>query len=150
MQSSVHIGSILTGSKLINNYEFRSKLLRDFSEQKPIGGEMEAQGIYLISRLYGVSEWIIVKGICDWGFEKDNPNKENDQKIAANAAIDYCYHVFMRDGVFDHLIKKRNNNYLDYLFRNRVVFIDTCSCLHEQFPIFIEKIIPYVSKYNTK
>ena len=67
MQSVVHIGSILTGSKLINNYEFRSQLLRDFADSKPIGGEMEAQGIYSISRFHGISEWIIIKAICDWG-----------------------------------------------------------------------------------
>jgi hypothetical protein len=33
-----------------------------------------------------VTEWIIVKGICDWGYKKDNPNKETDQKMAASAA----------------------------------------------------------------
>ena len=106
MKSVVHIGSVLTGSKLINNYEFRTQLLRDFADNKPIGGEMDAQGIYPISRLHGISEWIIVKGICDWGFDKDNPNKESDQEIAANAAVDYCYHIFSRSGVFDSLVKK--------------------------------------------
>ena len=106
MKSVVHIGSVLTGSSLINNYEFRSRLLRDFADNKPIGGEMEAQGIYSISRLHGISEWIIVKAICDWGYNKNNPNKEKDQEIAANAAVDYCYHVFSRSGVFDSLVKK--------------------------------------------
>lgn len=105
-QSAVHVGSILTGSKLINNYEFRSQLLKDFASSKPIGGEMEGQGIYSISRLSGISEWIIVKGICDWGYKKDNPNKDEHQKIAANAAVNYCYHVFSRAGVFDSLVKK--------------------------------------------
>ncbi len=109
MQSIVHIGSILTGSKLINNYEFRLQLLRDFADSKPIGGEMEAQGIYSISRLHGISEWIIIKAICDWGYNKNNPNKEKDQEIAANAAVDYCYHVFSRSGVFDSLVKKQND-----------------------------------------
>ena len=108
MQSVVHIGSILTGSKLINNYEFRLQLLRDFADSKPIGGEMEAQGIYSISRLHGISEWIIIKAICDWGYNKNNPNKERDQEIAANAAVDYCYHVFSRSGVFDSLVEKHN------------------------------------------
>lgn len=106
MKSVVHIGSVLTGSRLINNYEFRSQLLRDFADKKPVGGEMEAQGIYSISRLHGISEWIIVKAICDWGYNKNNPNKEKDQEIAANAAVDYCHHVFSRSGVFDSLVKK--------------------------------------------
>ena len=106
MKSVVHIGSVLTGSRLINNYEFRSQLLRDFADNKPVGGEMEAQGIYSISRLHGISEWIIVKAICDWGYNKNNLNKEKDQEMAANAAVDYCYHVFSRSGVFDSLVKK--------------------------------------------
>lgn len=102
--SVVYIGSMLTGSKLINHYKYRTQLINDFADSKPIGGEMEAQGIYSVSRLYGVSEWIIVKGICDWGYKKDNPNKENDQEIAANAAVDYCFHVFSRSGVFEQLV----------------------------------------------
>lgn len=47
-----------------------------------------------------------LKGICDWGHKKDNPSKEKDQEIAANAAVDYCFHVFSRSGVFDSLVKK--------------------------------------------
>lgn len=109
-QSFVHIGSVLTGSKLINNYEYRSQLLNDFIDDEPIGGEMEAQGIYSISRIRGISEWIIIKGICDWGYNKNNPNKENDQEMAANAAVDYCFHVFSRSGVFDELLNSSNRN----------------------------------------
>ena len=100
-QSVVHIGAILTGSRLVNNYMYREKLIKDFKKYKPIGGEMEAQGVYSMARLYGVSEWIIIKGICDWGYKKDNPDKDKDQLIAASAAVDFCHHVFSRDGVFD-------------------------------------------------
>lgn len=103
VQSVVHIGSILTGSKLINNYEFRSQLLKDFSDYKPIGGEMEAQGIYSACKLNRVAEWIIVKGICDWGYKKED-NKNHYQTIAANAAVDYCFHIFSRKGVFNELL----------------------------------------------
>ena len=101
LRSDVYIGSILTGSRLINNYKYREQLLNDFSDEKPIGGEMEAQGIYSAARIYGIDEWIIIKGICDWGYKKNNPNKEIDQEIAARAAVDYCFHVFSRTGVFD-------------------------------------------------
>lgn len=103
-QSSVFVGSVLTGSRLINNYQYRTKLLEDFKEHEPIGGEMEAYGIYSICKLHGVSEWIIIKGICDWGYMKDDPDKETHQEIAANAAADFCYHVFNRKGVFDGLL----------------------------------------------
>ncbi|KJS10470.1 MAG: hypothetical protein VR67_17965 [Peptococcaceae bacterium BRH_c8a] len=106
-QSTVFIGSVLTGSRLINNYEYRTKLLDDFKEHEPIGGEMEAYGIYSICKLHGVSEWIIIKGICDWGYMKDDPDKETHQEIAANAAADFCYHVFNRKGVFDELVDRK-------------------------------------------
>ena len=102
-QSTVYIGAILTGSRLINNYKYRNQLLNDFSDQKPIGGEMEAQGIYSMCRIHGVIEWIIIKGICDWGYNKNNPNKDKNQIMAANAAVDYCFHVFSREGVFNSL-----------------------------------------------
>lgn len=108
-QSTVYIGSVLTGSRLINSYLYRTQLLDDFKEYKPIGGEMEAQGIYCMCRLHGVSEWIIVKGICDWGYNKDISAKHEDQQIAANAAVDYCFHVFSRYGVFDSLFKSNKN-----------------------------------------
>lgn len=109
-QAKVHIGSILTGSRLINNFLYRNQLLNDFTDQKPIGGEMEAQGIYSMCRLHGVTEWIIVKGICDWGFKKNTPDKEKDQVNAALAAVDYCHHVFLRNGVFDDLVSRGNNH----------------------------------------
>gem|GEM_PF-2273609 len=108
-RSVVYIGSILTGSRLINNYRYRTQLLSDFSENKPIGGEMEAQGIYAICRLFGVAEWIIIKSICDWGYKKDNANKETDQETAARAAVDYCFHVFSRNGVFNGFLHEANN-----------------------------------------
>lgn len=104
-QSRVYIGAILTGSRLINNYAYRTQLLNDFAANRPIGGEMEAQGIYSMCRLHGVAEWIIVKGICDWGYEKNAPNKDELQIIAANAAVDYCFHVFSRDA-FGDLVRK--------------------------------------------
>lgn len=112
-RSKVYIGSILTGSRLVNNYKYRTQLLNDFSDYKPIGGEMEAQGIYSMCKMHGIAEWIIIKGICDWGYKKNTSSKETDQIIAANAAVEYCFHVFSREGVFASLTKankKYNSN----------------------------------------
>lgn len=109
-RSAVYIGSVLTGSRLINNYMYREQLISDFAHYHPIGGEMEAQGIYSMCKMYGVAEWIIVKGICDWGYKKNTPNKDADQITAANAAVEYCFHVFSRDGVFKSLIKSNIKN----------------------------------------
>ncbi|MDR2202874.1 MAG: tetratricopeptide repeat protein [Nitrososphaerota archaeon] len=135
--SNVFVGPILTGSKLINNYEFRAKLLTDFGKYKPIGGEMEAYGIYSICRLRGVSEWIIVKGICDWGYNKGIPDKDKHQIMAANAAVNFCYHVFNRNGVFEDLshktpVKRPVNNLPD----PNLNFIGRNDALTKIFEIF--------------
>ena len=104
-------GAILTGSALIDDYDFRKKLLLDFSQYEPIGGEMEGYGIYSQCRLNGVSEWIIVKAICDWGHNKQNTQKDKWQKIAADSAVNFCHNVFSLrggngKGIFDDLINK--------------------------------------------
>jgi nucleoside phosphorylase len=111
-KSTVIAGSILTGSKLINNYNFRQELLNKFKEYEPIGGEMEAFGIYTSCRFHDVSEWIIVKGICDWGFNKNlsKSKKEKDQKAAARAAVSYCETVFLQNDIFNDLVAPSQNN----------------------------------------
>lgn len=118
-KATVYIGAILTGSRLINNYKYRAQLLKDFKEYEPIGGEMEAYGIYSVCRLHGVAEWIIIKGICDWGYDKNNPHKENDQRVAANAAVDFCYNVFKRNGVFYELAEQVKGNGLNQQSHNK-------------------------------
>jgi nucleoside phosphorylase len=97
-------GNILTGSKLIDEYEFRQKLLEAFKDEKPIGGEMEAYGIFSICKACSIPEWIIVKAICDWGYCK-NIDKDKNQKLAARIVMDYCYHVFSRPLIFDELLR---------------------------------------------
>ena len=104
-------GAILTGSALIDDYDFRKKLLLDFSQYEPIGGEMEGYGIYSQCRLNSVSEWIIVKAICDWGHNKQNTQKDKWQKVAADSAVNFCHCVFSLrggngKGIFDDLINK--------------------------------------------
>ncbi len=108
-KSAVYIGPILTGSRLVNNYKYRVQLIKDFEKYKPIGGEMEAQGIYSMCRIHGITEWIIIKGICDWGYNKNTSDKHDNQQIAANAAVNYCFHIFSREGVFDSLINNKKD-----------------------------------------
>jgi len=101
-KAAVHKGAILTGSKLISNKDFKKKLMDDFKTHEPIGGEMEAYGVYSVCRLHGVSEWIIVKAICDWAYNKDK-KKEEYQKIASASSVDYCHYIFSQN-VFKDLI----------------------------------------------
>jgi nucleoside phosphorylase/GTPase SAR1 family protein len=108
-------GAILTGSALVDDYKFRQKLLADFSDYDPVGGEMEGYGIYSQCRSDSISEWIIVKSICDWAYDKQNTDKDIWQKTAAASAVDYCYQVFsLREkdgkGKFDDFVSRWSKN----------------------------------------
>ena len=82
--SAQYPGLVLSGDKLVANAEFRDKLLDAF--EGAIGGDMESYGVAQACRAVGV-EWIVVKGVCDWGDEnKDDPW----QPIAAKAAVSLC------------------------------------------------------------
>ena len=73
----VHFGLILSGDKLINNKDYRDKLLR--IEPEAIGGEMEGTGVYAAAYRNKV-DWILVKAICDWADGNKDQEKEVRQK----------------------------------------------------------------------
>jgi len=79
----VSFGLVLSGQKLVDNLDYRESLKALFSEA--IGGDMEGVGVYVSA--YGAKvDWIVVKGICDWGYKKDLANKDVWQKVAAKNA----------------------------------------------------------------
>lgn len=89
--TKVHFGLLLTGEKLIDNMNFRKRLLG--LEPEAIGGEMEGAGLYSAAEFAQVP-WIIVKAICDWADgDKNNPNKNQDQYVAARNAAGLVLHV---------------------------------------------------------
>ncbi|MCL2528702.1 MAG: hypothetical protein FWE42_09840, partial [Defluviitaleaceae bacterium] len=74
-------GMIASGEKLVNKKGFvQNKLKR--REPELIGGEMEGAGFAAACQRYD-TPWILVKGICDWGYEKDTATKKADQVKAA-------------------------------------------------------------------
>lgn len=79
----LEFGLVLSGQKLIDNLDYRNSLKKLFSEA--VGGEMEGTGLYVSASTEKV-DWIIVKGICDWGCNKNSGSKEANQKIAAKNA----------------------------------------------------------------
>lgn len=92
----VSFGLILTGDTLVNNMNFRDRLLQ--LEPEAIGGEMEGQGIYSAATREKV-DWILVKAICDWGDgNKDVPDKNAHQKQAAENAVRFTFHVLQKGG----------------------------------------------------
>ncbi len=80
----VRFGLLLSGQKLVDNVDYRNSLRAQFGGT--IGGEMEAQGVY-VSATADKVDWAIVKGICDWGHAKNNAEKDAWQKTAARNAV---------------------------------------------------------------
>ena len=77
---------MLSGEKLINNKNFLKKQLEKFPAAN--GGEMEAAALYEASRRI-ITEWIVIKGICDWAHKKS----DKYQKIAARASSSLIHFV---------------------------------------------------------
>lgn len=93
------VGPILSGEKLIASTAFKNKLLRRFPDA--IGGEMEGRGLYAAAHEAKV-DWILVKGICDWG---DESKQDAAQPLAAAAAVDLVWAALSDPGALDGLPK---------------------------------------------
>lgn len=88
-----------TGGILLNNEAFVRKILTSQAFMNVIGGDMEAWGLVTaFQNCYnkGVHfQWIVVKGICDWGFGKT----DGYQPLAAAAAANLVSKVLNRKGI---------------------------------------------------
>ena len=82
-QINIFFGLVASGSKLLNNQSEVERLM----DRQPelIGGEMEIAGVASSCERSNI-KWIMIKGICDWGFNKESSKKDEYQKIAARNA----------------------------------------------------------------
>lgn len=103
-QVKYEIGDILSGEKLIKSTNTKDTLYALFP--RSIGGEMEAAGAIEACRENDINEFIVVKGISDWGDEDKN---DIYQKSAATAAVSLLKHVFSKSQVKSQLLKKFPN-----------------------------------------
>ncbi|WP_154781111.1 hypothetical protein [Flavobacterium sp. LC2016-13] len=87
------IGHILSGEKLIDNLAERNIILSRYPNA--IGAEMEGAGIYAACKTKNVNEWILVKGICDYGDGNKGVDKEKRQNLASQCATSLTLKVFM-------------------------------------------------------
>lgn len=101
------ISPIFSGEELINNIKRRKEIQKINSEAK--GGEMEGAGLYAAAN--GQTEWILVKGICDFADGNKDTNKDQNQRIAMNAATSLCLELFNSKNAFEsiNLYSIRNN-----------------------------------------
>jgi nucleoside phosphorylase len=80
-----HFGLLASGSKLVNRKNFViGDLKKKYTEI--IGGDMESGGVAAVCDRHNI-DWISVKAICDWGYEKDSPNKDAIQCSAAEKSF---------------------------------------------------------------
>lgn len=83
-ESEIHFGVIASGEKLVNSEEFVMKLINQ--EPELIGGEMEGVGLVSVAERYR-KDWIIIKGISDWGVGKTDA----DQIAVAKKTFRYVF-----------------------------------------------------------
>ncbi|MEC4880820.1 MAG: 5'-methylthioadenosine/S-adenosylhomocysteine nucleosidase [Scytonema sp. PMC 1070.18] len=95
----MHYCSILSGDKLIDNFEFKENLFQEFPEAG--GGEMEGVGLYASAERMNVP-CILVKSICDWA---DGDKKDIYQKFAAASAVSLVHEVLSNKYALDSLKK---------------------------------------------
>jgi nucleoside phosphorylase len=91
------VGPILSGEKLVDNFDFKRRLFERFPTA--IGGEMEGAGL-AAAAARAECEWIVVKAICDWG---DGTKTSQHQCFAAAASVDLVNHVLNQRGALDAL-----------------------------------------------
>ena len=80
---NINYGLIASGSILFDNIDYINKLKRIKPEL--IGGDMESAGMASACSRNQIP-WIMAKGICDWGYNKDSHKKEYQQIAARNSA----------------------------------------------------------------
>lgn len=82
----LHVGLVLSLPYLINDPQFVSKIKAEMPEA--VAAEMEGSGLYAASFREKV-DWIMIKGISDWGINKDDAA----QAAAADNAITFFIHM---------------------------------------------------------
>lgn len=92
----VHVGTLLTGEKLIDDKPFVTGLLK--LEPEAIGGEMEGAGLVAAAERAKV-DWIIAKAIVDWGYEKSTSSSDAQQYGAARSAFLFVFWALSKVGI---------------------------------------------------
>ena len=103
---SLHSGSIITGENVIDDDNFKNKLVEAIKELRPVGGEMESFGIYKAAHKKKIQYCFLLKGICDWGTGKNSipeEQKKDIQLLATNNAISVVYQLLNKALYFEEI-----------------------------------------------
>lgn len=96
---SIFRGVFLCGEKLIDNKKYKNDLLKYFKVsvkkgEEIVGGEMEGVGLAFSMASIDNLNWMIVKGISDFGDGKKKDDKAAKQKMASENAVSFCAKLF--------------------------------------------------------
>jgi Nucleoside phosphorylase len=137
----IYKGQVLSGEEILNSKEYKKELKNLHSNA--IGLEMEFQGVASACVENDIANILMIKGVCDMGEFKDNPNKDNYQRFAMQQAVRICKIIFN-----DPLSFQENNlKYSLSRTRNRSVFISGSHDINadnikiEDFNMFTNKYI---------
>jgi nucleoside phosphorylase len=78
-------GLVLSGQKLVDDKDFVERLRSDFPDA--IAGEMEGNAVATACN-HAQKQWIVIKGICDWGMDKEDGNQNVAASRACRLAVD--------------------------------------------------------------
>lgn len=92
---TVTTGLMLSGEKLVDSEIFLNKLLA--AEPEAIGGEMEGAGLVAAAKRKR-TDWIVIKGIVDWGRNKSSTNSPTHQVDVARGVFNFIFNAFARIG----------------------------------------------------
>ena len=117
----IHFGTIASGEKIIDSISEKNKLLKLGDMTYIIGGEMEATGLATACSNNNIDEWIVIKGISDWGDGNKIKNKDENQKIAIDNVISYCKYVFSKDKIFDEILEEDPMSILERMYKPPII-----------------------------
>lgn len=80
----VQVGKVLSANCLMSSEQVKKAVVESIGDSKnrPLGGEMEACGIFKSSIFenQGLKKWLLIKSICDWGAGKNSLCPEDTSK----------------------------------------------------------------------
>ena len=97
-----HKGTIFSGEKIIAS----SKAQEIISKLNPgtgIGFDMEGAGIAYACSNLKFENWIIIKGISDFG--KDTNIRDNNRKKAIRSVVSFCKYKFEQENIFSNILQ---------------------------------------------
>lgn len=94
-ETTVHLGLMLSGDKLVDNASFRDGL-RALAPDA-IGGEMEALGALAAAGRVN-TDWCVVKAVCDFADGKKAMRKSSRQQTAATRAAQFVRYTLELGG----------------------------------------------------